>query len=225
MKGVYAEIVEGLTLEKGKKFPIGTVRTHGGVKKKKTAQGWVAVEPTKGKKKSPTKKKKKAPAKKKKAPAKRKGTSLAEKIDKTAQEMLEPGRSEEHHENKEYYHRHKRGDFAYDSIEHDYHSSMMMYHDNLANAKNYLRAAQDESFDQADMLKEAKSYLRDAKKMKKYAEEEKAQMGKAQIQELKMEKGKKYPIGTVRTHGGVKKKKTAQGWVPVGPAKGIVSGR
>ena len=28
-------------------------------------------------------------------------------------------------------------------------------------------------------------------------------------------KGRSFPIGTIRTHGGVKKKKTAQGWVPV----------
>jgi hypothetical protein len=37
-------------LSKGKKYPIGTVRTHGGVKKRKTAQGWVTVKPRKKKK-------------------------------------------------------------------------------------------------------------------------------------------------------------------------------
>ena len=37
-------------MRKAKTFPIGTVRTHGGVKKKKTAQGWVPVEADKPKK-------------------------------------------------------------------------------------------------------------------------------------------------------------------------------
>tara|TARA_R110000824_G_scaffold39430_11_gene119306 strand:- start:112 stop:3402 length:3291 start_codon:yes stop_codon:yes gene_type:complete len=36
-------------LSKGKKYPIGTVRTHGGVKKRKTAQGWVTVKTRKKK--------------------------------------------------------------------------------------------------------------------------------------------------------------------------------
>jgi hypothetical protein len=31
-------------IRKGRAFPIGTIRTHGGVKKKKTAQGWVPVK-------------------------------------------------------------------------------------------------------------------------------------------------------------------------------------
>lgn len=37
-------------MKKAKTFPVGTVRTHGGVKKKKTAQGWVPVEAEKPKK-------------------------------------------------------------------------------------------------------------------------------------------------------------------------------
>jgi hypothetical protein len=51
-------------IRKGRALPIGTIRTHGGVKKKKTAQGWVPVkEGAKKKKKKTTPKKKTAPKK------------------------------------------------------------------------------------------------------------------------------------------------------------------
>ncbi len=50
-------------IRKGRALPIGTIRTHGGVKKKKTAQGWVPVK--EGAKKKPKKKPVKEGAKKK----------------------------------------------------------------------------------------------------------------------------------------------------------------
>ena len=60
-------------------FPIGTIRVHGGVKKKKTAQGWVPVAAEK--KAAPEKKEEK---KEKKAPP---GSQLPEKIQAKLKEL------------------------------------------------------------------------------------------------------------------------------------------
>jgi hypothetical protein len=275
MRDVYAEIMEGLTLEKAKKFPIGTVRTHGGVKKKKTAQGWVPVGPSK---------KKKAPAKKKKSPAKKKvaklvqqlkvltdgqkeakmgandativadyhrgDTAAVKRLHKRAQELL-PGirtqdsidvvavaaenggklpkgfvdqmvrenrvsgatkkkgssladkirdfrnslspATENRHAQLERRHAIERSKFDEGTPEYDFNDSMKMYHEEYANVKNYARAskqaeAEGDEKSALAMLAEAGHHLREAKRMKKFAREEKKSMGKAQIQRLTMKK-------------------------------------
>lgn len=190
------------TIVKGRSLPIGTIRTHGGVKKRKTAQGWV---PVKGDKKP------------KKGPSEKQLQSMAAGFEK---------RSVEHQDQMSHLDvdlRNKLDRFKWNEID----SGAIEALDDLIDEHNewvwYYRQSSEYYSPQVSKEDYKEEYGTSKKPTRPTGSEPnpnqeyrvgKNREGKATLEAIK-KKSRALPVGSIRTHGGVKKQKTARGWVPV----------